>query len=45
MGAANQQVLWAVLGTLIYIAFHIWQLDEPKESFHLLIRALIFKGF
>ncbi len=42
LGAANKQVLWAVLGTLAYIAFHIWRLDEPKESFRLLVRVLIY---
>jgi hypothetical protein len=42
LGAAHQQVLWAVLATLAYIAFHIWQLDEPKVSMRLLGRALIY---
>jgi hypothetical protein len=42
LGAANNQVLWAVLGTLVYIAFHIWQLDEPKASLRLLSKALIY---
>ena len=42
LGAANQHVLWAVLATWAYIAFHIWRLDEPKESIRLLSRALIY---
>jgi len=42
LGAANQHVLWAVLATWAYIAFHIWRLDEPKESTRLLSRALIY---
>jgi hypothetical protein len=42
LGAASHQVLWAVLFTLAYIAFHIWRLDDPKDSFHLLLRALIY---
>ena len=42
LGAANKQVLWAVLGTMAYIAFHVWRLDEPKRSLHLLTRALIY---
>ncbi|QKM65392.1 DUF2878 domain-containing protein [Polynucleobacter tropicus] len=44
LGAANQQVLLAVLLTLAYIAFHIWYLDEPWQSLHLLSRALVY-GF
>ena len=42
LGAANKQVLWAVLATWVYIAFHIWRLDEPKESLRLLSRALLY---
>ena len=42
LGAANKQVLWAVLATWIYIAFHIWHLDEPKESLRLLSKALLY---
>ncbi|WP_114639184.1 DUF2878 domain-containing protein [Polynucleobacter necessarius] len=42
LGAANKQVFWAVSVTLAYIAFHIWQLNEPKKSCHLLVRALLY---
>ena len=42
LGAANQQVFWAVLVTLAYIAFHVWYQDEPKESLRLLSRALLY---
>jgi hypothetical protein len=42
LGAANKQVLWAVLGTLAYIAFRIWRSDEPKEAFCLSVRVLIY---
>ncbi|WP_197712281.1 DUF2878 domain-containing protein [Polynucleobacter necessarius] len=42
LGAANKQVLWAVLGTMAYIAFHVWNLDQPRRSLRLLTRALIY---
>ena len=42
LGAANNQVLWAVLGTMAYIAFHVWRLDEPQRSLRLLTGALIY---
>ena len=42
LGAANKQVLWAVLGTMAYIAFHVWRLDEPQRSLRLLMGALIY---
>jgi hypothetical protein len=42
LGAANKQVFWAVLVTLVYIAFHVWQHDEPKESLNLLSKALLY---
>jgi hypothetical protein len=42
LGAANKHVLWAVLATWVYIAFHIWRLEEPKESLRLLTRALVY---
>ena len=42
LGAANKQVLWAVLGTMAYIAFHVWRLDEPQRSLRLLTGALIY---
>ena len=42
LGAANQQVLLAVLVTVAYIAFHIWYLDEPWQSLRLLSKALLY---
>jgi len=42
LGAANKQVFWAVLVTLVYITFHVWQHDEPKESLNLLSKALLY---
>ena len=42
LGAANQQVLWAVLGTCAYIVFHVWRSPSPKTEISLLLKALIF---
>jgi Protein of unknown function (DUF2878) len=42
LGAANQQVLWPVFGTLAYIAFHAWRSPSPKTELSLLFKALIF---
>jgi hypothetical protein len=42
LGAAHQQVLWAVLGTLTYIALHAWHSASPKAEIGLLIKALAF---
>ena len=41
LGAANHQVLWAVLASLTYIAFHVWRSPSPKTEISLLIKALI----
>ncbi len=41
-GAANQKVLWAVVGTLAYITFHIWRSNFPRIELSLLIKALIY---
>ncbi len=41
-GAANQKVLWAVLGTLAYIIFHIWRAHSPSLEMSLLVKALIY---
>jgi len=41
LGAANHQVLWAVLASLAYIAFHVWRSPSPKTEISLLIKALI----
>ena len=42
LGAAHQQVLWAVTGSLAYIAIHIWQAKSPKREFSLLLKVLIY---
>lgn len=42
LGAANKQVLWAVVGTLVYIAFHVWHADDPKLVLKLLLKVLVF---
>lgn len=41
-GAANQKVLWAVVGTLAYIAFHIWRSNAPALEAKLLVKAVIY---
>ena len=40
--AANQKVLWAVIGTMAYIVFHIWWSDTPKLELALLVKAVIY---
>ena len=42
IGAANHQVLWPVIGTLIYLAIHICYSDYPKLELKLMLKALIF---
>jgi Protein of unknown function (DUF2878) len=42
LGAAHQQVFWAVAGSLAYIAFHIWRSSGPKQELSLLIKVLIY---
>jgi hypothetical protein len=42
LGAAYQKVLWAVTGSLIYIAIHIWQAKSPKQEFSLLLKVLVY---
>lgn len=42
LGAANQQVLWAVIGTMAYIAFHVWRSPSPKTESKLLLKVFIF---
>jgi hypothetical protein len=42
LGAANQQVLWAVIGTMAYITFHVWRSPSPKTESKLLLKVFIF---
>ena len=42
LGAAHQQVLWAVIGSLAYIVFHIWRSQTPKLELSLLLKVLSF---
>ena len=42
LGAANKQVLWAVLATLAYIAFTIWHDHAPKRALRLLGKVLAY---
>jgi hypothetical protein len=42
LGAANTQVLWAVIGTLAYIVFHALRSPVPKTEISLLFKAFVF---
>jgi hypothetical protein len=42
LGAVHKQVLWAVVVTLAYIAFHAWRSPSPKTEISLLMKAFIF---
>jgi hypothetical protein len=42
LGAAHQQVFWAVAGTLIYIVLYAWYSPFPKAETRLLLKAFIF---
>jgi hypothetical protein len=42
LGAANNQVLWPVLGTLAYLAIHIWRSEYPKLELMLILKAAVF---
>ena len=42
LGAAHQQVVWAVLGSLAYIAFHIWRSPNSQQEFGLLAKVLLY---
>lgn len=42
LGAAHQQEVWAVIGSLTYIAFFIWNSRSPKLELRLLLKILIF---
>jgi hypothetical protein len=42
IGAANQQVFWPVVGTLLYIAIHIYYSPRPILEFKLILKAAVF---
>ena len=42
IGAANNQVLWPVLGTLVYLAIHIWRSEYPKLELMLILKIVVF---
>ena len=42
IGAANQQVLWPVIGTLLYLAIHIWRSEHANLELKLIFKAVIF---
>lgn len=42
IGAANNQVLWPVIGTLIYLTSHIWRAEYPKFELKFVLKALLF---
>ena len=42
LGAAHQQVFWAVSGTLAYIAFQIWRSPSPQQEVSLLAKVLAY---
>ena len=42
IGAANQQVFWPVVATVLYIAIHIWQSPRPVLEFKLILKAALF---
>ena len=42
IGAANQQVFWPVVATLLYIAIHIWHSPRPILELKLLAKAGLF---
>jgi Protein of unknown function (DUF2878) len=45
LGAANQRVFWAVIGSLVIIAFHVWSSPSPKTEISLLLKALFLGVF
>ena len=42
IGAANHQVLWPAIGTLIYIGLHIWCSSRRASELRLVIKAILF---
>ncbi len=41
-GAANKELLWAIVVTVVYIAFHVWRSPSPKVEMRLLLKVLLF---
>ncbi|MBU3574218.1 DUF2878 domain-containing protein [Polynucleobacter sp. UK-Mo-2m-Kol15] len=42
IGAANQQVFWPVVATLLYLAIHVWFSPRPILELKLLLKAALF---
>ena len=42
IGAANNQVLWPVIGSLLYLAVHIWRSEHPNLELKLILKVLVF---
>ncbi|MBU3620213.1 DUF2878 domain-containing protein [Polynucleobacter sp. CS-Odin-A6] len=41
IGAANNEVLWPVLITLLYLAIHIWRSEHPRFELKLILKAVL----
>jgi hypothetical protein len=42
IGAANNQVLWPVVGSLLYLAVHIWHSEHPNVELKLIFKVVLF---
>jgi hypothetical protein len=42
IGAANNQVLWPVIGSLLYLAIHIWRSEQPDLELKLILKTVLF---
>jgi len=42
LGAANEQVLWPVICTLLYLVIHIWRSEHSNLELKLILKAVIF---
>ena len=42
LGAANNEVLWPVMGTLLYLAIHIWRSEHPNLELKLILKSVLF---
>jgi len=42
LGAANNQVLWPVLGSLLYLAIHVLRSEQPNLELKLILKAVLF---